>query len=120
MIGYTTFLNPLDYNRYSRDFSRRAAQIVPKSDNLIAYEYISNRSVHYFGRAIPEITDKSILYKRYEQGDWVVATAGHLEKLQADGKIRMVYYKQKAERRWQEDAAGALFHKSAPFVAKEP
>ena len=120
MIGYTTFLNPLDYNRYSRDFSRRLAQIVPQSDNLIAYEYISNRSVHYFGRVIPEVMDKSVLYERYEQGDWVVATADHLEKLQTDGRIKMVYYKQKAERKGQQDAPGALFHKSAPFVAKEP
>ena len=120
MVGYTTFLNPLDYNRYSRDFSRRLAQIVPQSDNLIAYEYISNMSIHYFGRVIQEVMDKSVLYNRYEQGDWVVATAGHLEKLQTDGKMKMVYYKQKAERRWQQDAPGALFHKSAPFVAKEP
>jgi 4-amino-4-deoxy-L-arabinose transferase-like glycosyltransferase len=120
MIGYVAFLNPLDYNRYSRDFSRRLAQIVPQSDNLIAYEYISNMSIHYFGRVIQEVMDKSVLYNRYEHGDWVVATAGHLEKLQTDGKMKMVYYKQKAERRWQQDAPGALFHKSAPFVAKEP
>jgi 4-amino-4-deoxy-L-arabinose transferase-like glycosyltransferase len=119
MIGHTAFLNPLDYNRYSRDFSRRLAQIVPQSDNLIAYEYISNRSVHYFGRVIPEIMDKSVLYERYEQGDWVVATAGHLEKLQADGRLKMVYYKEKAERT-EHDVPGALFHRSAPFVAKEP
>jgi 4-amino-4-deoxy-L-arabinose transferase-like glycosyltransferase len=120
MIGYTAFLNPLDHNRYSRDFSERLAQIVPQSDNLIAYEYISNRSVQYFGRVVPEINDESNLYNRYEQGDWVVATADHLKKLQTDGRLRMVYYKQKAERRWQEDAPGALFHKSTPFVAREP
>jgi 4-amino-4-deoxy-L-arabinose transferase-like glycosyltransferase len=120
MVGYVTFLNPLNYDRYSRDFSRRLAQIVPQSDNLIAYGYISNRSVHYFGRVIPQVMDKSVLYERYEQGDWVVATAGHLEKLQTDGRLRMVYYKEKAERRWQQDAPGVLFHKSAPFVAKEP
>jgi len=120
MIGYVTFLNPLDYNRYSRDFSRRLAQIVPQSDDLIAYEYVSNRSVHYFGRAVPKVNNMSVLYNRYKEGDWVVATAGHLEKLQADGRLRMVYYKQKAERAWQYDAPGALFHKSAPFVAEEP
>jgi 4-amino-4-deoxy-L-arabinose transferase-like glycosyltransferase len=120
MIGYVTFLNPLDYDRYCRDFSRRLAQIVPQSDNLIAYEYISNRSVHYFGRIVPEVSDESVLYNRYEQGDWVVATADYLEKLQADGKLRMVYYKQKAERRGQQNAPGALFHKSALSVAREP
>jgi 4-amino-4-deoxy-L-arabinose transferase-like glycosyltransferase len=120
IVGYATFLNPLDYSRYSRDFSRKLAQIVPQSDNLIAYEYISNRSVHYFGRIVPVVNDKAVLYDRYEQGDWVVATAGHLEKLQTDGRLRMVYYRQKAERRKQQVGSGALFHKSAPFVAKGP
>lgn len=120
MIGFVTFLNPLNYNRYSRNFSKRLAQIVPQSGNLIAYEYISNRSIHYFGRTVLEVNDRSVLYNRYEQGDWVVATAGHLEKLQTDGRLKMVYYKQKAERRGQQNAPGALFHKSAPFVAKEP
>jgi 4-amino-4-deoxy-L-arabinose transferase-like glycosyltransferase len=120
MVGYVTFLIPLDYNRYSRDFSKRLAQTVPQSDNLIAYERVSNRTVHYFGRMIPEIMDIPLLYERYEQGDWVVATDEQLEKLQADGRLRMVYYKEKAERIKQEDVPGGLFHKSAPFVAKEP
>lgn len=119
MFGYVTFLNPLDYNRHSRDFSRKLAQTVPQSDNLIACKRVSNRTVHYFGRVIPEINDIPLLYERYEQGDWVVATGKHLEELQADGRFRMVYYKEKAERR-KRDAPGALFHKSAPFVAKEP
>jgi 4-amino-4-deoxy-L-arabinose transferase-like glycosyltransferase len=119
MVGYVTFLIPLDYNRPSRDFSRKLAQIVPQSDNLIAYERVSNRTVHYFGRVIPEIMDIPLLYERYEQGDWVVAADEQLEKLQTDGRFRMVYYKEKADRR-QEDVPGALFNKSAPFVAKEP
>jgi 4-amino-4-deoxy-L-arabinose transferase-like glycosyltransferase len=118
MIGYVTFLIPLDYNRYSRDFSKKLAQIVPRSDNLIAYEYISNRSVYYFGRVIPEIIDMSLLHKLYEQGDWVVATGEQLKKLQADNTFRMVYYKEKADRT-NRDVPGALFHKSAPFVTKE-
>jgi 4-amino-4-deoxy-L-arabinose transferase-like glycosyltransferase len=120
MVGYMTFLNPLDYDKYSRDFSRRLAQIVPQSDNLIAYEYISDRSVHYFGRVIPEVMDKSILYDRYERGDWVVATAGYLAELTQDGRFREVYYTEKAEHREGGDVPGALFHKSAPFAAKEP
>lgn len=120
MIGYITLLNPLDCNRHSRDFSKKLALIVPQSDNLIAYEYVSTRTVHYFGRVIPVIMDKSVLYERYDQGDWVVAASGHLEKLQADGKMKMVYYKQKADREGRRDSSGALFHKSAPFVAEEP
>lgn len=118
MVGYVTFLNPLDYNRPSRDFSRKLAQIVPQSDNLIAYERVSNRTVHYFGKVIPEIMDMPKLYERYEQGDWVVVAGEQLEKLQMDGRLRMVYYEDKADRRKQ-DVHGALFHKSAPFVTKE-
>jgi len=120
MIGYVTFLNPLDYSRYSRNFSKRLTQIVPQSDNLIAYEYISNRSVHYFGRIIPVIKDKSVLYKHYKEGNWVIATVDHLGKLSQDDRFRMVYYREKAELRKRDNASGALFHKSAPFVAKEP
>jgi 4-amino-4-deoxy-L-arabinose transferase-like glycosyltransferase len=116
MIGYVGFVIPLDYNRYSRDFSRKLGQIVPQSENMVAYEYISSRSIHYFGRVIPEIKDKSELYERYEAGDWVVATAGPLEKLQADNKLKMVYYREKAERRWGQNAPGALFHKPALVV----
>jgi len=93
---------------------------VPQSDNLIAYEYISNRSVHYFGRIIPVIKDKSVLYKHYKDGNWVIATVDHLEKLSQDDRFRMVYYREKAELRRRDNASGALFHKSAPFVAKEP
>ncbi len=120
MIVYVAFLNPLNCNRHSRHFSERLAQIVPQSDDLIAYENVSNRTVHYFGKVIPEVYDKSVLYSYYEQGDWVVATGGYLEKLRADGRLRMVYYKQKAERRGQQDVPGALFHRSALFVAEEP
>jgi hypothetical protein len=76
--------------------------------------------VHYFGRIIPVIKDKSVLYKHYKDGNWVIATVDHLEKLSQDDRFRMVYYREKAELRRRDNASGALFHKSAPFVAKEP
>jgi len=116
MIAYITFFDPLDHNRYSRSFSKEVAQIVPQSKQLVAWEYTSMRTVHYFGRVIPKIGDKSELYKRYEAGDWVLATAGHLEKLLEDDRFRMVFFREKAELRGQANASGALFHKSAPIV----
>ncbi len=116
MIGYIHLFNPLDYNQYSRIFSSKIGQIVPESDELVAYEYVSNRSVYYFGKIIPEIKDISEVYEHYEQDGWVMATAEHLEKLEADGRFRKVYSKQRAERRLSGDAAGALFHKSATVV----
>jgi hypothetical protein len=118
MISHFSLVNPLDYNRHSRDFSRRLAEIVPQSDRLVAYERVSMRSVHYFGRVIPVITDKSQLYAHYEDGDWVIATGDHLKKLIQDGRLRKVYYRDKAEHRRQQDTSGALFHKSAP-IAKD-
>jgi len=119
VVTYATIFIPLNYNRYSRDFSKRIRQIVPPSSELVAYEYISDRSVQYFGRIIPVEQDISQLYKRYERGAWVVATAGHMEKIDKDGRFRRVYYKEKAERRRQDDAGGALYHKSAKILGSE-
>ena len=119
MVCYASLLCPLDRNRYSRDFSKKIAEIIPQSEKLWAFQYISNRSVHYFGKTIPVINDKSKLYEHYKQGDWLVATAGHLQELLQDGRLRMVYYRKKAERRRQDDASGALFHKSAPAIKEK-
>jgi len=120
MVFCVSFVNPLDYGRYSQDFSRKVAEIVPQSEKLVAYRYVSERFVHYFGRIIPVIGDKSLLYKHYEDGEWVIATAEPLKDLAQEGRLRSVYYREKAEHRKQRDTSGALFHKSAPFVAKEP
>jgi len=116
MISYSVLANPLDHNRHSRDFSRKVAEIIPQSENLVAYRFISMRSVHYFGRVIPVITNESVLYKHYEDGDWVIATAVFLEKLSQDRRFRRVWYKEKAERLGSKDTDGALFHKSAAVI----
>jgi 4-amino-4-deoxy-L-arabinose transferase-like glycosyltransferase len=115
MISCLFFLGQLDHDRYSRDFSRRAAEIVPQSSKLVAYEYIPMTAVHYFGRAIPVVADKLQLYKHYQAGDWVIATAEYLEKLLGDGRFRTVYYEQEAEYR-DKIVAGALMHKTAAEV----
>ena len=116
MISYNSLTNPLDYNRHSRDFSRKAAEIIPQSENLVAYKFVSLRSVHYFGRVIPVITDESVLYKHYEDGDWVIATGGFLQNLSQDSRFRRVWYEEEAERLGGKDTDGALFHKSAAVI----
>lgn len=117
---YVYFINPMDYNRYSRDFSRKIANLVPQTDRLVAFEYISDRSVHYFGIPIAEINDMATIYEYYQGGNWVVATTGHLDKINQDGRFRQVYYKEKAERKQRMNTPGALFHKSAPLAGNEP
>jgi hypothetical protein len=116
MISYNNLTNPTDYNRHSRDFSGKVAEIIPQSENLVAYKFISLRSVHYSVRVIPVITDESVLYKHYEDGDWVIATGGSLEVLSQDSRFRRVWYKEKAERWGPRDTDGALFHKSAAVI----
>ena len=116
MISYVSFINPLEKDRYSKDFAQKIAKIVPQNDRLIAYEFVSPKSVQYFGRPILETDDRTVLYEHYERSDWVLATAGHLEKLTQDGRFRKVYYMEKAEHRRRHNRAGALFHKSAPKV----
>lgn len=116
MISYSVLANPTDYNRHSREFSRKVAEIIPQSEKLVAYKSISKRAVYYFGSVIPVITDESALYRHYEDGDWVIATGGSLEKLSQDDRFRRVWYKEKAERLGSGDTDGALFHKSAAVI----
>jgi 4-amino-4-deoxy-L-arabinose transferase-like glycosyltransferase len=117
MICYVNFLNPLNYNNYSKNFALAILGKVPKKDNLVAYERVSKRVVHYFGRPIPVIKTKSLLYQHYDRGDWVVATGGSLQKLTDESKLRIIYFAEKAERRRQRRpygyTSGSLFHKSA-------
>lgn len=119
MVCYVNFINPLEERRYSKDFAKEIANIVPQHDKLMAYERVSSKCVQYFGRVIPKTSDKEELYEHYEKGNWVIATAGHLEKLVQDGRFRKVYFREKAERRKRQDSAGALFHKSVPFVGED-
>jgi hypothetical protein len=117
---YSFFINPMDYNRYSRDFSNRLAEIVPDDGQIVAFEYVSNRSVQYFGRPIKEVKELEVVRDHYKAGGWVMATADHLEKILAEEGFRQVYKKEKAERRKRQDAPGALFHNSAEDVGTEP
>jgi hypothetical protein len=117
---YSFFINPMDYNRYSRDFSYRLREIVPADGELIAFEYVSLRSVQYFGRPIKEVKEIEVVRDHYKAGGWVMATADHLEKILAKEGFRQIYKKEKAERRKREDAPGILFHNSAETVAAEP
>jgi len=114
-IYYISFSVPLNNNNYTRKFALEILEKVPITDNLAAYGYVSPRVVHYFGRPILKLQDKSSLYQHYQQGDWVIATAGELEELEQDGRFKKVYYNEKAEMRKRIGSTrGALFHKSAP------
>jgi len=117
MISVSGVVNRFDNGRYSRDFAQSISKIIPPLEEAVAYEYISMRSVHYFGRSIPVAKDISVLYEHYyNKGAWIIATAAHLEKLLGDSRFRQVYYKQEAEFRKGKLGSGALFHKSAPIV----
>lgn len=132
MVSFAYFSISLDENRFSRDFAKDIAGIVPPSDKLIAYQDISSKFVQYFGKVVPVIQDKSLLYERYEQGDWVVCTSAFLNELKQDNRLievyyrerttikiddifRMVYYSQGA-RTGKQDSGGSLFHKSETAV----
>jgi len=112
MLGYTGFINPLNYNQPSRQFTQTVAQKVPASDKLIAYKSASARFVHYSGRQVPKIGTKSEVYELYRKGSWVVAFGIYLDEL-LDGKsFEIVYEQEKAERHRQKVVGGALLHRS--------
>jgi molybdopterin-binding protein len=116
MICGAGFSTVLDVDRPARDFARKVARIVPQSDKLVAYGAISSRFVQYFGKVVPEIQDKSLIYEHYEQGDWVVCTFDYLKELMPDDRLRKVHY---GRQYGKEDTGGALFHKSAAVIENE-
>jgi 4-amino-4-deoxy-L-arabinose transferase-like glycosyltransferase len=135
MIFYAGFSTELDADRPARDFAMKIACIVPPSDKLVAYKGVSSIFVQYFGKVVPEIQDKSLLYERYEQGDWTVCVFDHLNELAQDGQLREVYCSKRVKRKinnifgrlyypariksGKEDTGGALFHKSAAVIEDE-
>jgi len=113
MLSYVTLINPLNYNRPSRDFTRTVAAKVPASDKLIAYKSASTRFIHYFGKRVPKIETRTEVYELYQQGVWVVAFGGYLDELLENERFEIVYKQENAERHKQKVVAGALLHKSA-------
>ncbi len=113
MISYASFVAFMDGFKYSRDFSKKVAQIVPPTENIVAYKHISSNFVHYFGKTVPVVSDINELYDRYQSGDWIVATSGYIKELTWDNRFREVYHTDKSD---QIDKYRALFHKSAPLI----
>jgi 4-amino-4-deoxy-L-arabinose transferase-like glycosyltransferase len=111
MIAYVVFVNPLNYNQPSREFTQIVVEKVPPSENLVAYKSASTRFVHYFGRRVPEIATESETYKLYSKGCWVVAFGKYLDELLKSRQFEVVYMQEEAERHKGEIVYGALLHK---------
>jgi len=113
VIAYVVFVNPLNYNQPSRQFTQIVVEKVPTSEKLIAYKSASTRFIHYFGRRVPEIVTKSEVYRLYSEGWWVVAFGRYLDELLQNGQFEIVYMQDNAERHKGKAVDGALLHKSA-------
>jgi 4-amino-4-deoxy-L-arabinose transferase-like glycosyltransferase len=115
MIAYVIFVNPLNYNQPSRQFTQIVVEKVPpaEKEKLVAYKSVSTRFIHYFGRPVPEIKTKSEVDELYNQGCWVVAFGKYFDELLQNGQFEIVYMQQNAERHKGKPVDGALFHKSA-------
>ncbi|MBN1392455.1 MAG: glycosyltransferase family 39 protein [Sedimentisphaerales bacterium] len=112
-IAYTVFVNPLNYNEPSRQFTQVVVEKVPASDKLVAYKSASTRFIHYFGRRVPEITTVVETDRLYNEGYWVVAFGVYLDELLQKGQFEIVYTQKGAERHKGKAVDGALLHKSA-------
>lgn len=112
MMFFTYFFVPMDYNNPSRIFSLKISKIVAPNEQIVAYNGASARTIHYTSRIIPKITDIAEIYKRYEDGQYIIATGNDYKNLIADGRFNSIFYQQKAERSSQKHVEGALFHKN--------
>lgn len=111
MAAQVYLIKPVNYNNPSRKFSIQIGQTVPDYDELIAYNYVSARTIQYAGRTIPEISDTNRLYDDYQKGAWIIATGDNYTQLLKDGRYNVVFERKKAERRGSKDVSGALLHK---------
>jgi 4-amino-4-deoxy-L-arabinose transferase-like glycosyltransferase len=116
-VFYTTFWVTIDVDRYSRDFAKTVAVIIPESGELVAYKHVSSRFVQYFGRTVVEINDPNEVYKHYEDGDWILCGSDYLEEFNSHKHLRTVYLRNIIEGEEKGDAGGAIFHKTAPVRA---
>jgi 4-amino-4-deoxy-L-arabinose transferase-like glycosyltransferase len=115
MIAYVIFVNPLNYNLPSRQFTQIVVEKIPatEKEKLVAYKSASTRFIHYFGRPVPEIKTKSEVDKLYNEGWWVVAFGIYLDELLQNEHFEIVYMEEEAERHKGNIVYGALLHKSA-------
>lgn len=114
MAAFVYFIDPFDYNNPSRDFSVKAGQLANDGKDIIAYNYVSARTVHYVGRTVPEIYEINDVRKKYDLGIWVIATGDEYKQMIDAGGFDIAFYQAIAERHGQQDVEGALFHKNAP------
>jgi 4-amino-4-deoxy-L-arabinose transferase-like glycosyltransferase len=118
MIAYVIFVNPLNYNLPSMQFTQIVVEKIPASEKekLIAYKSASTRFIHYFGRRVPEIKTETEVYRLYNEGWWVVAFGIYLDELLQNGHFDIVYMQKNAERHKGNVVGGALLHKSVMMV----
>jgi hypothetical protein len=107
-------------NRYSPDeqstklFAITMAEKVPASDKLVIYGTVLPEFVHYFGRAVPEISTQVEVDALYQQGCWIVAYGKKLDELQKDSRFDLVYLSKDAARHRKDIIPGGIFHKINP------
>jgi 4-amino-4-deoxy-L-arabinose transferase-like glycosyltransferase len=111
MTAFIYFVGPLNLNNPSRSFSLEISRTVPPDKELIAYNSISARTIHYTGRNIAGIHDIAEVRNKYEKGVWIIATGDNYKDMIKEGGFEIVFYRQMAERRGSKDVEGALFHK---------
>jgi 4-amino-4-deoxy-L-arabinose transferase-like glycosyltransferase len=110
-ICFISLSAPFDNNNYTRKFAIEISKQIPSDNNLAAYNYVSPKVVHYFGREIPKIKDVNMIYQLYDKGNWILATDNELKELQSNNRLNIVYYNEKAEVQINRNVAGALFRK---------
>jgi 4-amino-4-deoxy-L-arabinose transferase-like glycosyltransferase len=118
MVAFVAIVIPQNKNRYTKKFAIKIASQIPASNELIAYRDVTARFVHYFGRAVPVITDLSETHMRYQQGDWIVATGDLVTELVDDGRFRITHQYENAELHGDEIVEAAIFH--LPTTSGEP
>ena len=118
MIAYPVWIVPYSSNQLIKPLASNAAAQVPASEELIAYNYIPLRFIHYFGRTVPIIKDMSETHRQYENGKWVIAAGPDLDELTDDGGFEVAKLWKDAARINGKVANCAIFHKTKVHADK--
>ncbi len=108
------------FNRNAEVFARRVVDTTGADVDLIAYEGVSSRFVHHYGKKLAVEEDMDRVHDYYLEGRWIVATGSSMAKLIEDGRFEIEQQWTEAEREGDKVVDGAVFGKVDNDAAGAP
>ncbi len=103
IAGYYFYAEQTDESRYMKEFALKVKSEIPNEAGLVCFGELPQVFVHYYGKVVPQITDRRQIDAEYSAGSWVLVSFGDIEALVNDGGMNVIIRKDKiieAEHDW--------------------